>query len=154
VKEPWSGEFVRSLDVVVEIDPGIRNAGSCGSGFDRDNVAYVFDESSCCRTRTPADYAEAIREENKRWGLKRVLVRGGPCGEARGQTNAETVQQALLQHKIRRSGPERCAGGDRPVADPDGARPVLGEPECRGLRDEADDYAAKEPAEGAGRFAS
>jgi hypothetical protein len=25
-------EFIRSLDVVVGIDPGIRNAGSCGSG--------------------------------------------------------------------------------------------------------------------------
>jgi hypothetical protein len=40
----------RTLDVVVGIDPGIRNAGFVWVGFDRDLVAYVFDEG-CCRTR-------------------------------------------------------------------------------------------------------
>jgi hypothetical protein len=44
VPEPWPAEFIRSLDVVVRVDPGIRNAGIVWVGYDRDNVAYVFAE--------------------------------------------------------------------------------------------------------------
>jgi hypothetical protein len=49
-------------------------------------------------------------------------------------------------------GPERRAGGHRAATDPDGARRFWVSPEktpgLLGLRDEADEYAAKEPEEG------
>jgi phage terminase large subunit-like protein len=148
VGEPWAGEFVRSLQVVVGIDPGIRNAGVVWVGFDRDNVAYVFDEE-LLQDSTPAQYAAAIKATNARWGLKRVLYVVDPAARARGQTNAETVQNALIQQGV------PALPGQNDVETGIGQVRTRMEhgrfwvsPVCRGLRDEADEYAAKEPDEG------
>jgi hypothetical protein len=148
VPEPWDAAFVRSLDVVVGVDPGIRNAAIVWVGYDRDNVAYVFAER-LLQDKVAKDYAAAIREENARWGIKRALYVVDPAARSRGQTNAETVQQALLQAGV------PALAGQNDVQAGIGqlrARMEYGRfwvsPECRGLRDEADDYAAKEPEEG------
>jgi hypothetical protein len=147
-KEPFDAKFVRTLDVVVGIDPGIRNAAIIWVGYDRDNIAYVFAER-LLQDKVAKDYADAIREENARWGIKRALYVVDPAARSRGQTNVETVQQALLQ-----AGVPALAGQNDVQAGIGQLRTRMEygrfwvSPECRGLRDEADDYAAKEPEEG------
>lgn len=147
-KEPWSPDFIQSLDTVVSIDPGIRNAGIVWVGFDKDLSAYVFAEA-LLQDKTPADYAEAIRKGNQHWGLRNVSYVVDPAARARGQTNAETVLAALAKEGI------YCNTGQNDVQAGIGQLRIRMEkgrfhvsPECRGLRDEADDYAAKEPDEG------
>jgi hypothetical protein len=82
----------------------------------------------------------------------RVSFVADPAARQRGQTNAETVMSRSRRRGLLQPGPERCAGGDRAAPDEDGAPPVLVSPErspgLLGLRDEADEYAAKEPEEG------
>jgi hypothetical protein len=43
-------EDVKPWDVVIGMDPGLKNAAFVWVGFDNDNRAYVFDEC-CCRSR-------------------------------------------------------------------------------------------------------
>jgi hypothetical protein len=149
VPEPWPGEFIRGLDIVVGIDPGIRNAGIVWVGYDRDNIAYVFDEL-LLQDKVASDYAEAIKATNARWGLKKVLYVCDPAARSRGQTNVETVQQALLQNGIPAlTGQNDVQAGITQIRTRIEHGRFWVSPECRGLRDEADDYAAKEPEEGA-----
>jgi hypothetical protein len=151
---PWSRETVRSWDVVVGIDPGIRNAGIVFVGFDGDETAHVFD-AHLLQDCTPKDYAAAIRQTLARWGLRedRVSFVADPASRQRGQTNAETVMSALANERI------YCNPGQNDVQAGIGqlrARMAHGRfwvspertPGLLGLRDEADEYAAKEPAEG------
>lgn len=149
-KKPWAPEFVQSLDVVVGVDPGIRNAGIVFCGFDGENVAHVFDEL-LLQDKTPADYAKAIRSTLQRWGVPegRVLFVIDPAARQRNQTNAQTVMTLMSEEGI------PCLPGQNDV-DAGIAQlrtrmahgRFLVSPDCRGLRDEADDYAAEEPKEG------
>jgi hypothetical protein len=148
VEEPWSAEFIRSLDVVVGIDPGIRNAGFSWTGFDRDLTAYVFDEG-LLQDKTAAEYVEFIRATNARWGLSRVSYVVDPAAKQRAQANGMTVLARSTRLACIRtwgrttmsSGSGRCGRGWLTA----GSRcPLL----VSGLRDEADEYAAKEPEEG------
>jgi hypothetical protein len=149
VREPWSAEFVRSLSIVCSVDPGIRNAGVVWVGYDRDNVAYVFDEL-LLQDKVAKDYAAAIKATNSRWGLKKLLYVCDPAARSRGQTNAETVQQALLQNGVPAlAGQNDVQAGITQIRTRMEAGRFWVSPDCRGLRDEADDYAAKEPVEGA-----
>lgn len=148
VKAPWSGEYIRGLDVVVGIDPGIRNAGLVWVGFDSENRAHVFAEH-LLQDRTPADYACAIRAENKRWGLQNVQYVVDPAARSRGQTNAETVLTALSKEGIHAApGQNDVEAGIGQLRTRMAHKRFLVSPECRGLRDEADEYAAQEPTEG------
>jgi hypothetical protein len=150
--EPPSPEFVRSLDVVVGIDPGIRNAGLVWVGFDSENTAHVF-SASLLQDKTPRDYAAEIRSVNQRWGLSNVRYVADPAARSRGQVNAETVMTALAKERIYANAGQndvdagigqlriRMAHGRFRVS-PERTAGLLG------LRDEADEYAAEEPAEG------
>lgn len=150
VREPWSAEFIRSLDVVVGIDPGIRNAGFAFEAFDNENTCHIFDEL-LLQDKTPKQYAAAIRGVLARWGIPVGDVHFviDPAARSRGQTNAETVLTALGQEGI------FCNTGQNDVQAGIGqgrTRMAYGRllvsPVCRGLRDEADEYAAEEPGEG------
>lgn len=150
VKQPWAPDVVRSWDHVVSIDPGIRNAGIIFEGFDSDNTCHIFDEL-LLQDSTPKQYAVAIRAVLKRWGipLERVHFVIDPAARQRGQSNAETVLTALALEGI------YCNPGQNDVEAGIGqgrTRMEYGRlfisPACRGLRDEADDYAAVEPDEG------
>jgi hypothetical protein len=66
--DPLEEEQVRSLDVVVGLDPGLNNAAFVWVGFDKDNRGFVFHEV-LLRDRDPADYVIAIALANVRWGL-------------------------------------------------------------------------------------
>jgi phage terminase large subunit-like protein len=151
VKRPFPPEFIRSLeDILVAIDPGIRNAGIVFLAFDSENVEYVFKDFKL-QDKTAADYAAVIKGELKRWGipLSRVMFTCDPAARQRGQANATTVISALAQEGI------HCNPAQNDVeAGIDQVRTRMQHdrfwvsPECRYLRDEADDYAAEEPAEG------
>lgn len=151
---PWSPEVVRSWDIVVGIDPGIRNAGLVFVGFDRDETAHVFD-AHLLQDSTPKEYAAAIRQTLKRWGVRedRVSFVADPASRQRGQTNAETVMSALANEGV------YCNPGQNDVQAGIGQLRVRMShgrfwvspertPGLMGLRDEADEYAAKEPGEG------
>jgi phage terminase large subunit-like protein len=99
ILRPWSAEFVRSMDVVVGIDPGIRNTGIVWVGFDNENVAHVF-AAALLQDKTPKDYARTIRAENARWGLRTPQYVIDPAARSRGQTNAETVLSALATERV------------------------------------------------------
>jgi phage terminase large subunit-like protein len=148
LKAPVSPSFVQGLDVVVGIDPGIRNAGIVWVGFDGDNSAWVFDEL-LLQDKTPKDYAAAIRQRNARWGLSDPFYVVDPAARQRGQTNAETVMNLLIQEGIYANAGQndRDAGFAQMRTRMAHGRFHVS-PECRGLRDEADDYAAEEPGEG------
>jgi hypothetical protein len=148
VDKPWSAEFIRSLDVVVGIDPGIRNAGFSWTGFDRDLTAYVFDEG-LLQDKTAAQYVEFIRATNARWGLTKVSYVVDPAAKQRAQANGMTVlaeiHKAGVYPNLGQNDHELGFGQMR-------TRMAHGRfkvsPTCVGLRDEADEYAAKEPEEG------
>lgn len=150
VKKPWPADLVRLWDHVIGIDPGIRNCGVAFEGFDGENVCHIFDEL-LLQDSTPREYAQAIRGKLRRWGIPfdRVSFVVDPAARQRGQTNAETVASALALEGI------YCNAGQNDVQAGIGQGRVrmqyqrlLVSPECRRLRDEADDYAAQEPAEG------
>ena len=150
----YGQSLVQMWDVVVGIDPGIRNAGFVFVGFDRDETAHVFD-ALLLQDSTAKEYAVAIRAKLARWGLStsRVSFVADPASRQRGQTNAETVMSALAQEGI------FCNPGQNDVqAGIDQMRARMAHDRLRispernpgllGLRAEAEDYAAKEPDEG------
>lgn len=150
--EPWNAEFVRGLDVVVGIDPGIRNAGIVWVGFDSENVAHVFD-ALLLQDATPHVYAQQIRDRNERWGLSDVSYVVDPAARSRGQTNAETVMTALAKERVyANAGQNDVQAGIGQLRTRMAHKRFLVSPErspgLLGLRDEADEYAAKEPEEG------
>lgn len=147
VKEPWPLDFIRTLDVVVGIDPGIRNAGFAWVGFDRDLRAFVFNEG-LLQNKEVHEYAAFIHSENRRLGLKRVAYVCDPMQRERGKVNSETVATALRKHDIYAADGQNSheAGFDQMRTRMAHKRFFVA-PTCVGLRDEADDYAAKEPGE-------
>lgn len=152
VAKPWSPKFVQSLDVVVGIDPGIRNSGLVWVGFDKDLTAHVF-HAELLQDKTAAQYVERIKAVNRRWGLGRVSYVIDPAAKQRAQANGMTVlsevNKAGVYPNLGQNDHELGFGQmrSRMAATPKRFLVSPG-PECMGLRDEADDYAAKEPEEG------
>lgn len=148
--KPPSLEFLRTLDIVVGIDPGIRNAGIVWVGFDNELQAWVFNEG-LLQNKEPPDYAEFIRKENARLGLRgdRIGYVCDPTARSRGQATSTTVMSLLENEGIYSNAGQNDhdAGFSQMRARMQHKRFHVS-PECRGLRDEADDYAAKEPDEG------
>jgi hypothetical protein len=66
---PSARAHVQSLDNVVGIDPGIRNAAFMFKGFDDDNVCLTYDEL-LLQDATVADYAVAVALKLAHWGLR------------------------------------------------------------------------------------
>ena len=144
---PAKGD-VKELDVVVGIDPGMRNAAFVWVGFDSDNVALVFDEV-LLNDKTPKDYAKAIRAKNAEWGVSKPLYVVDPSFRNRSLVNAESVQSALEREGI------FCAAGQNAV-EPGcqevrlrlSQRALLVSRKCRGLRDEAEEYRLEDRPDG------
>lgn len=148
VQEPFDPGFVQSLDVVVGIDNGVRNAGLVWVGFDTRGVAFVFDER-LVQDGTPADYVKAINETNGKWGIKDPSYVIDPASRQRNQVNAETVQSELMRLGIfTENGQNNVEAGVQQVRGRLQADRLFISPVCRGLRDEADDYAAEETEDG------
>jgi hypothetical protein len=150
VSAPWTPGDVKGWDIVVGIDPGIRNAGLVWVGFDSENVAYVFAEA-LLQDKTVKDYAKRIRQVNKLWNLdpNKIHYVCDPAARQRGQTNAETVMSLLTQEEIYANAGQndRDMGFNQMRQRMEHGRFWVS-PDCRIIRDEADDYAAEEPSEG------
>lgn len=147
-KEPFDPSFVRTLDVVVGIDNGIRNAGFVWVGFDDRNVAHIFDEA-LVQDGTPSQYVHKIREVNARWGLKEPTYVIDPASRQRNQTNGVTMQSALTALDIHTfTGQNDVQAGIQQGRDRLVNQRLVISPRCVGLREEADDYAAEERDDG------
>lgn len=98
--DPPDPEHVQGWQVIVGIDPGLKNAAMIWVGFDSDNTAWVFDEE-LTQEGTPKDYAEAIRAKNHKWGmLHQPLYVIDPSARNRSLVNKENVQAELARHGI------------------------------------------------------
>ena len=148
----WSGNESAAnrqvWDVVVGIDPGIRNAAIVWVGFDKDNVAYVFDEV-LLQDLTPVEYAEAIKRTNKKWGIRECIYVIDPASRQRAQVNSDTVQSELIRQGIpTQNGQNNFEAGFFQVKQRIEQGRLKVNPECRGLRAEADDYALESREDG------
>lgn len=140
VKDPEPNDL-RYRDIIVGIDPGLKNAAFIWIAFDQDNRALAFDEV-LLQEKTPIDYARAIRRINSKWELKKSPIYiADPAIRARSLTNAESVQTELL-----RQGIPTMAGQNDVQAGVQQVRRRIQEggffvaQSCRGLRGEADEY--------------
>jgi phage terminase large subunit-like protein len=141
---------VREWDIVVGIDPGVRNCGITFHGFDRDNSMWTFAEA-LVQDGTPTQYVQVIDQELARWGIGRDKVTFviDPAFRQRSQVNAETVESALMRLGV------YCIPGQNSVeAGVQQLRERMAHGRykcfrsCTGLRDEADEYAAEDREDG------
>ena len=146
--DPPARGHVKELDVVVGIDPGLRNAAFVFVGFDSDNVGCVFDEV-LLQDRTPKDYAQAIKRTLAKWGVNRPLFVIDPSARNRSLVNAESVEAALQREGI------HCVHGQNAVeAGVQEVRKRLQQGalvvsrDCKGLRDEAEEYRIEDRPDG------
>lgn len=107
--DPNMDERLRYHDIVVGIDPGLKNAAFVWVAFDEDNRALVFAEL-LLHDKTPLDYAHAIRKVNSLFRIKTPpLYVIDPSARNRSLTDAESVQMELQRQGI------PCAHGQNDV---------------------------------------
>lgn len=147
--DPPNPEAVRQLDTVVGIDPGLRNAAMVWIGFDGESRAFVYDEV-LLQDRTPADYARAIEQTNARWGLGGdPLYVIDPSARSRALVNAESVESELSRLGIHSMpGQNDVEAGVQQVRRRLQHGMLYVSRECRGLRDEAEEYRAERRLDG------
>lgn len=136
-------------DIIVAIDPGVRNAAFIWIGFDAENRAYVFAEG-LLQNATPVQYAEFIKRVNAAWGIvEPPLYVIDPAARQRAQVNADTVQSELLRQGIPTvAGQNDIEAGIDQVRQRIQQQRLFVNPACRGLREEADDYALEDRPDG------
>jgi phage terminase large subunit-like protein len=151
VIDPPTRETISSCtDIVVGIDPGVRNCGVTFGAFDAENTATIFDEL-LLQDATVEDYAQAIWSKLDWWRIGRLspLFVIDPAARSRSQVSAISVQSALAILGI------GCADGQNNVEA--GIQQVRGRLQhdrlriskaCVKLRDEADEYAAEDRPDG------
>ena len=135
-------------DIVVGIDPGIRNFAAVFVGFDSENRAFVFDEM-LLQNENATDAAVAIRRILKKWGVLEALFVVDPAARQRAQVNSDTVQSELMRQGIPTiAGQNDVEAGCLQVRQRVDNDMLFVNPGCRGLRDEADDYALEDREDG------
>lgn len=146
----YTREFVSTLEHVIGIDPGIRNAAIIFGGFDHHGVDHIFDEL-LIKDGTPSAYAEGIDTVLGEWGLRRddVLFVCDPAQTQRSQATGDTVESELARAGIfAMSGNRHREAGQQQIRDRlKWGRLKIAE-NCVGLRDEADEFAYELTAEG------
>jgi hypothetical protein len=143
-------EFIRTLDVVCSIDPGIRNAGFSWVAFDHDLTGFLFEEG-LLQDKIASDYVAFIREQNQRWGLNpdRISYVIDPAAKQRAQANGMTVLSEINKLGVYPNlGQNDLQLGIGQMRARMQLRRLLVGPNCVLHRDQADDYAGKEPEEG------
>lgn len=141
-------EEVRPWDVVVGMDPGLKNAAFVWVGFDNDNRAYVFDEV-LLQEKTPKDYAQVIRAVNARWGITNPLYVIDPSARNRSLINAESVEAVLQAEGIyAMHGMNAVEAGVQQIRLRIENGMFYVSPDCRGLRDEAEEYRMQDRPDG------
>lgn len=148
LRKPPSPQELRGQDIVVGIDPGMKNAAFVWVALDRDARATVFDEVLLQEQTVPA-YAKAIRATNAKWGLSKPLYVVDPSARNRFAGTEENVESLLMAEGI------FCMPGNNPVeAGCQQVRKRLEDEalvfseDCRGLRDEAEEYRLEDRPDG------
>jgi hypothetical protein len=103
VVSPPSQEHVRSLDVVVGIDPGISRAGVSFNGFNGANHVLTFDELyPSGEDGAVPRMAAAIKGKLHAWGipLQDVVFVIDPSARNRALVNAESVEGEFARQGI------------------------------------------------------
>jgi hypothetical protein len=140
-------EDTKNWDVVVGMDPGLKNAAFIWVGFDSDNVAYVFDEV-LLNEKTPEDYVRAIHQTNAKWGVSPTYVID-PSARNRSLVNAESVEANLQRLGIYPvHGQNQVEAGIQQIRSRMQHRRFWVSPKCRGLRDEAEEYRMQDRDDG------
>lgn len=140
---PESREFVHTLEHIVGIDPGIRNAAFIFGGFDQHGMDWIWDEL-LIQDGTPSDYAEGIDAVLAKWGLSRgrAMFVIDPAARQRSQATGDTVQSELARVGIfTMNGSRDREAGQQQIRDrlKWGRLKVFSS--CVGLRDEAEEFA-------------
>lgn len=136
-------EFVRGVDHVVGIDPGIRNAAFVFGGFDQRGVDWIYDEA-LVQNGTPTEYAATIDRILARWGLRRsdVMFVIDPAARQRSQATGDTVQSELARVGIYTiNGTNDREAGQQQIRDRILHRRLRIFSNCVGIRDDADEFA-------------
>jgi phage terminase large subunit-like protein len=97
-------DFVKGLDVIVGVDPGLSKCGVVWCAFDKQNRLFVFDElylentpfvSGDSNTNT---IASLIRFKNAQWGVKPLFYVVDPASRIRDMvTGHESVMTAMVR---------------------------------------------------------
>lgn len=146
--DPPTKEMVRKWEVLVGIDPGIRNAGIVWVGLDQDNIAFVFD-SLLLKNETPKGYANAIRKRNELWGVDDPVYVIDPSARNRNAVNAESVEGALAREDVLCvHGQNDVMAGLQQMRDRLRYRHLFVNRDLRDFREEAEDYRAEQRADG------
>jgi hypothetical protein len=147
-RRPVTPEDVREWEVVVGIDPGLKNAAFVWEGFDSQNRAFVFDEV-LLQEKTPTDYARAIRAVNAKWRIVNPIYVIDPSARNRGLVNKESVQAELQRHGIPAiPGQNDVQAGVQQIRRRMDGGMFFVDPRCRLLRDEAEEYRMHDDASG------
>jgi hypothetical protein len=128
----------------------MRNAGFSWVGFDRDLTGYLFEEG-ILQDKIARDYVTFIREQNSRWGLResQVFYVVDPAAKQRAQANGMTVLAEINKEGVYPNlGQNDHELGFGQMRGRMQHGRLLVAPNCVLHRDQADDYAAKEPKEG------
>jgi hypothetical protein len=152
LRGPVTAQEVKRMDVVVGVDPGLKNAAFVWVAFDNENRAVVFDEV-LLKESTPKDYVDAIRTTNARWGIKELqYVIDGSAANRPTSGVGESVEALLMQHGLYFTHADRSAGavqaGVQQIRDriAQGAFHIV--EGCTGLRGEADEYRMEDRDDG------
>jgi hypothetical protein len=141
-------KHVKHWDVLVGIDPGLKNCALVWCGFDSDNAMFVFDEVRL-RDKSARDYAEAIKQTNRKWGITHPLYVIDPSARNRSLTNRENVQGELARHGIPTiPGQNAVEAGVQQIRRRISGRMFFVARHCRELRDEAEEYRAHDDPSG------
>lgn len=135
--------FIKGLDHVVGIDPGIRNAAFIFGGFDSHGVDWIYDEA-LIQNGTPTQYALAIDQKLARWGLRRsdVLFVIDPAARQRNQVTGSTVQGELAELGIyTMNGANDREAGQQQIRDRILHRRIQILSTLVGILDDADEFA-------------
>jgi phage terminase large subunit-like protein len=144
VTEPPEVRQVRGWDVVVGMDPGIRNAAFVWVAFDTDGRAFIFDEL-LLHDQTPKQYAEGIAAVNAKWGIKDPTYVIDPSARNRSMVNAESVEGELQRFGIYAThGQNAVEAGVQQIRGRLADQMLLCAKNCVFLRDEIDEYAAED----------
>jgi hypothetical protein len=148
VKDPAPADL-RYRDIVVGIDPGLKNAAFVWVAFDEDNRALAFDDV-LLQEKTPIDYAKAIRFINSKWELKKPPIYViDPAARQRSLTNAESVQNELLRQGVpTMNGQNDVQAGVQQVRRRIQEGGFFVAASCAGLRWEADRYLMQDRDDG------
>jgi hypothetical protein len=135
-------QFVKDLERIVGIDPGIRNAAVIFGGFDMHGVDWIFDEL-LIQDGTPSDYVEGIDATLGHWGLSRrdCLFVIDPAARQRSQATGDTVQSELARLGLHTmNGVRDREAGQQQIRDRLKWGRLKVFETCRGLRDEAEEF--------------